>query len=824
MYAFLGKFTTTQPWLVVLAWVGLGVTASLLAPNWERNSQDDDVRFLPARCASVRGFQLLEEAFPNDVSACKLIISIERQDRPLEADDYGMVDRLVARLNAFRADHPEWKTGTIVSHRDPFLGKRLISRDGHCTLIQVPLPTPYLALQTRQAVDQAQAVVDEVLAEVLAEKGPGIATVQLTGPAGIGHDLIAASANGLEATTGATIVLVVVVLLAVHRAPLLALIPLVTIALSVWVALKLLAMATLIPGFHLVNISQIFAVVMLYGAGTDYCLFLISRYKEELAQGYDAKEALSRALEGVGHALVASAATVICGLGLMIFAEFAKMRCGGPAIAVSLSVALMASMSLTPAMLYLMGPAVFWPGKPPAAGQVNHGGIWDVISHIVVARPRAIWIASMVVLLPLCFLGLFAKPSFRATAELNPSSSSIRGMHAIQRHFASGETGPITVLLESPSAWDDPRGRDAIHRLGLAFRALPHVAEVRSLDNPLGNHETPALTASSNGMGLPILSRIPLWNQIEEQIQKTIQKHYLAKIEPVSNSVQHADPKVDSGANDMHSWRQALGEKPPLVRQVARFDIVLDCDPFDPESGAAVECLELWINQEMGRFVADYGPIRGEIVGVPVGARDMAAIVENDRLRINLMVLTGILLILWALVKKPWLALYLLGTVLLSYLATLGATVLLAHFVFDRVLGEVDWRVPFFLFVILVAVGEDYNILLMSRMLEQVRKLGPTEAMREALASTGSTITSCGLIMAGTFATLAFAGLSTLVQIGFALAFGVLLDTFIVRPFMVPAFVIWIWQGEEMRAKEEAIEASIRNVEKLENSRWREAI
>jgi len=140
------------------------------------------------------------------------------------------------------------------------------------------------------------------------------------------------------------------------------------------------------------------------------------------------------------------------------------------------------------------------------------------------------------------------------------------------------------------------------------------------------------------------------------------------------------------------------------------------------------------------------------------------------------------------------------------------------------VLGEVDWRVPFFLFVILVAVGEDYNILLMSRMLEQVRKLGPTEAMREALASTGSTITSCGLIMAGTFATLAFAGLSTLVQIGFALAFGVLLDTFIVRPFMVPAFVIWIWQGEEMRAKEEAIEASIRNVEKLENSRWREAI
>lgn len=104
----------------------------------------------------------------------------------------------------------------------------------------------------------------------------------------------------------------------VHKAPLLALIPLVTIALSVWVALKLLAVATLIPGFYLVNVSKIFAVVMLYGAGTDYCLFLISRYKEELSKGYDTKRALIRAMDGVGYALIASALTVICGLGFMV--------------------------------------------------------------------------------------------------------------------------------------------------------------------------------------------------------------------------------------------------------------------------------------------------------------------------------------------------------------------------------------------------------------------------------------------------------------------------------------------------------------------------
>jgi RND superfamily putative drug exporter len=158
--------------------------------------------------------------------------------------------------------------------------------------------------------------------------------------------------------------------------------------------------------------------------------------------------------------------------------------------------------------------------------------------------------------------------------------------------------------------------------------------------------------------------------------------------------------------------------------------------------------------------------------------------------------LAGIFLILLALVRRPGLAVYLLATVLFSYYASLGATTLLAHWYSGRPLGVVDWRVPFFLFTILVAVGEDYNILLITRALEERKRHGSVEGMRRALARTGGTITSCGLIMAGTFATLMLGGLSTLVQIGFALAFGVLIDTFVVRPFLVPAFVLWLARKE----------------------------
>ena len=130
---------------------------------------------------------------------------------------------------------------------------------------------------------------------------------------------------------------------------------------------------------------------MLYGAGTDYCLFLISRYREELSQGHDRETALVLSVKAVGGALVASAGTVICGLGLMVLAEFAKVRCGGPAIAIGLCVALAASLTLAPALLRILGPVVFWPMGLPAAATSKRRDLWTWISDRVIARPMVIW-------------------------------------------------------------------------------------------------------------------------------------------------------------------------------------------------------------------------------------------------------------------------------------------------------------------------------------------------------------------------------------------------------------------------------------------------
>jgi RND superfamily putative drug exporter len=773
MFNFLGRFTAAHAWKICAAWILAGGILALLAPSWDNCTQDDDINFLPARCDSVRGHRLLERAFPQDVFASRAIFAIERPGRALSPEDLALTDELVAELNTLRAQEPELQLGRISSYHDPFIGKRLLSADGQCTLIQVALASPYLALQTRKAVDRAEAVLRARLARAGAD-GPRLL---VTGPAGVGRDLTRASADSLHATTLATVLLVLVVLLLVYRAPLLALVPLITIAASTWIALNVLALLTLIPGFYLVNVSKVFAIVLLYGAGTDYCLFLISRYREELANGLDLHAAVNRSTAAVGGSLAASAGTVVCGLGLMGFAEFTKVRCAGPAIALSLVVVLLASLTLTPALLHLLGRRVFWPRRPRRRPfLVVRDGLWERISRHVLARPALVWSAAVVTLAPLVLVGLRIQPNYRATGELTPSAGSVQGLSAIQRHFTAGEVGPITILLVSSTDWNEPRGREVISHLSEGFARLDNVAEVRSLTQPLGvpwqTGPAQPLGARDNLLGSLLRSVQRQADGVRAQIDRTVRDSYVGEL-----------PREVSA--------------PGTAQSVTRLDVVLHSDPFAPESAATLELLQTWLREQLPRAAAPLGTVQAECYGVTVNARDLASVTESDRARVNVLVLAGVFLILVVLVRRVEVAAYLLGTVLFSYAATLGMTALVGTLIGGRPLGVVDWRVPFFLFTILVAVGEDYNILLILRALKERKRYGAEEGMRRALARTGGTITSCGLIMAGTFATLMLAGLGTLVQIGFALAFGVLLDTFVVRPLLVPAFTLLVWRKQE---------------------------
>src|SRR5262249_8561498 len=419
-----------------------------------------------------------------------------------------------------------------------------------------------------------------------------------------------------------------------------------------------------------------------------------------------------------------------------------------------------------------VGSPEFWPRPAPKLTvkekllqRLNVGmGFWDWISRRVAARPVVVWCVTLLILAPLVLIGMRIEPSYRATAELSPQAPSLQGLAAIQRHFNAGDIGPVPVLLASRGDWDSPEGQRQIDHLSRGFASLPNVAEVRSLTQPLG---MPIIDLA------PDLSRDCLVTRLLQFIQPALEE---LRATMHARATEHYVATGDDGRN------------------VTRLDVVLASDPFEPASAQTLKLIETWLNSELPRFNLIGKPIQAECYGITACSQDLAEVTEGDRRRVNALVIGAILLILLALVRRWVLTLYLLATVLASYYAALGATVLAGTLWTGAPLPALDWRVPFFLFTILVAVGEDCNILLVNRAMQERKRYGPVEGMRRALARTGGAITSCGLIMAGTFATLMLAGLGTLLQIGFALAFGVLVDTFIVRPFLVPAFAIFCWR------------------------------
>ncbi len=239
---------------------------------------------------------------------------------------------------------------------------------------------------------------------------------------------------------------------------------------------------------------------------------------------------------------------------------------------------------------------------------------------------------------------------------------------------------------------------------------------------------------------------------------------------------------------------------------IARLDVVFKTDPF---STASLHSLDR-VYQSLQELTAAGQPLAGTdrigITGSTAAVRDLTLVTASDQRRMYLLVTLGVYAILVALLRRPGISLYLIATVVLGYLASLGLTDLVFRTLHrgPNPWSGLDWTVGFFLFVILVAVGEDYNIFLMSRVVEEERGHGTIEGVRRAVAHTGGIISSCGLIMAGTFGSMLTGNLTSLRQLGFALGMGVLLDTFLVRPILVPAFVVLMDRLRERRGRSSA--------------------
>ncbi|WP_433831993.1 MMPL family transporter [Actinoplanes sp. CA-015351] len=580
------------------------------------------------------------------------------------------------------------------------LGEPILSEDRKAAIITVPLAATGDADET---ITKVQELRDQLKTDL-----PAGVTAQVTGGAGFSADLSDSFSGANTRLLIVTVIVVTVLLLVTYRSPILWIVPLFVVGLADQLAAKAIAVFSQHTDLAINGSTTGIVTVLVFGAGTNYALLLISRYREELHKHEDRFEAMRKALRGAGPAILASSGTVVLALLTLLLASLKSNAALGVTAAVGVAIASLFALVVLPAALVICGRRLFWPFIPKVGqdGAESERGFWGKVGRGVVRRPVAVTAFAVVVLGILSLGALGTKVGLSQTEQFRVEAESVAGLETLSKYFPAGAAGPATVLTE-------PAKADQVVKI---LEDTPGVVQVRVAE----------------------------------------QNADLASI----SAVMQAAPDTAEAFDTIRAMRENLG-------------------------GEALV---------------------GGTVATALDTRDAA---RHDLKMIVPVILGVVFLVLVLLLRALVAPVLLMMTVVLSFMASLGAGSWLFRHVFDY--PALDNSVPLFAFLFLVALGVDYNIFLVTRAKEETPARGTRDGMVHALAVTGAVITSAGILLAAVFAVLGVLPVVTLTQIGIIVGIGVLLDTLLVRTVLVPALAtltgdrFW-WPGKP-QDKSSAVDA-----------------
>ena len=477
MFDRLGWLVLRFRFVLVAGWVVGAVAFGLLGPSLSQVGSADETSFLPKSAESLAARNVVAEAFPNDSAPSTALVVFSRSG--------GLTDADRAAIEGMRAwfegtGHPDAILRYVTAEHSPSLATMFRSSDGVVELARVDLDSPSFLPRTNAAIDaiRTQFAAPGVL--------PSGLVAQVSGQAGIGRDYLQAIRDGTDRTTLVTIVLVIVVLLLIYRAPLAALVPLATIGCAFLVSRGLLGFLAQ-GGWKLSSVLDSFIVVLVFGVGTDYSIFLVSRFREELGRN-DHEAAVRLTVSRIGAVIAASAATVIVGLSSMIAASFGMIQTTGPALAVTIFITVLAGLSLTPSLLAIFGRNLFWPlHERTRNADSDEKGFWAALARRITNRPGLLaGLVLLILAVPLLALPQL-KENFNVLEELPGGAESRVGFQTLSRHLAEGQLMPLNVLVQVPGG--NLSSSAALARIGqmeAQIAALPDVQSVSSIVDPKG--------------------------------------------------------------------------------------------------------------------------------------------------------------------------------------------------------------------------------------------------------------------------------------------------------------------------------------------------
>jgi RND superfamily putative drug exporter len=682
--------------MVIGAWIIAAVAVIATAPALPTTS--NEASFLPSSYESIKAQNLQDQAFPQagQTDATAAIIVFARSDgKPLTSADKAKVASVASTLNS---KHIANILSVTAGPRSP---------NGLVQTASVAMDNSIVNGSGTQAADAVKALRSDIK--------------PLTAGSGLYEGITGAAAQQLDSQQSgnkaeqivllATLLLILILLLIIFRSPIVALMPILTIAIVAELATGLIADVNKALNLNADSQTTVILIVVLFGIGTDYILFLMFRYRERLRAGDSPRQAVATAVERVGEVIASAAGVVIVAFLALLLSSLSIFRSLGPTLAIAVAVTLIAALTLIPAVATLLGTRVFWPSK--SWQREPEGARFAAVGRALGRRPAVFAGVAGLVLVALALGSLNFKPTFDLSSAGIPSNAESEvALHILEKGLPPGATDPTQVFLHATSG------------TLTAAEATSYGTKLKTMD----------------GVGAV------------------------------------AAPKVSAD------------------KATAEYTVTLSSDP---ESTTAVNTLKHGLRPQ-AHAAAPPGTY-ALVGGTTAVFADIQAAMNHDYAIVfpvaALIILVILMLLLRSLVA-PW---YLMLSVGLGFGATLGATVL----VFQTLAGQAGlvFLLPVYMYLFVVALGTDYNILMIARLREQARRgMSPRDAASEAVRHAGPAIASAGLILAGTFASLVLAGNSILQQVGFAVSCGIVLAAFVMAMFFSPSLTVLVgnrawWPG-----------------------------
>ncbi|WP_314587590.1 MMPL family transporter [Paenibacillus terrigena] len=707
--------TRKGAWTVLAIWLVVIIVLSGVAPSSKKFAVSSGEGSIHENTPSAIAEQLMNEQFPSEDGPVGLLVFHAKQ--AITTEERAKISEVSTWLSSDQK--PEHVSSALPFHKFPKPAQdQMFSEDQTTILLNIALDKD---LDSAQVYDTMQQIRDKV-----AQIGMNDVQFEITGPAGIAADTTSLFKNADFVLMFATVGLILILLIVIYRSPLMAIIPLIIAGLVYQVTDRILGLAAKNDWFVVDKQALSIMMILLFAVLTDYCLFIVSRYREALKTIDSKYEAMGVALGQVAEPIAFSGGTVLIAMLTLFAAIFKPYHNFAPVFSVAMVVILLGGLTLIPAIYALFGRRGFWPFMPKKelAPAPKKPGFWTRMGGVVTRKPG---LTSGILLLFLIVSSINVTGmnySFNLMKSFPSDTSSRQGFELLEEQFPPGQLAPVTMLLQSnKEIVIDAAYVEKLTKLTQALEAEGGIHDIR-----------PNITNELAAPGAKLPDRF-----------LSDQKHTLM------------------------------------------LKLTLQANPYDPEALEIISNLREKSESILEQNGFDPAQNTLQFAGQTAQQLDVRGMNKQDTIVTFTLITIFIACMLAFQARSLKLAFTMIVTMLLSYTATLG----LGWIVFHNILGyeAISYRLPVYTFVFLIALGVDYNIMLVSRIREEAKHYHWKEAISRGVAKTGGVISSAGIILAATFCVLITQPLQELFLFGFIMAMGILIDTFLVRGMLLPALM-----------------------------------